>query len=87
MIHECSICHKKEEWHDGWSWWGSLLMEDDGLPILKVCSEQCRAAVDLLGGAEAVLGAIWDAKGSVVLRNRRHYKDILRWRVKHLVLA
>lgn len=77
MIHECSICHKKEEWNKNWMSWGSLLMEDDGLPLLLTCSDLCRKAVELLGGPHRALGAIWDAKKVVVFHNRSKYKDIL----------
>ena len=78
---ECSICHKREEWSSlphKWAWWGSILMQEDGLPLLFTCSDLCRRAVDILGGPEATLAMIWKIRGTTVRYNRSKYKDILK---------
>ena len=41
--HECSMCGKVEPWNEEvWAWFGSYMDLDDGKPIIKVCSEECR---------------------------------------------
>ena len=87
MRHECSICHSSGEWSPSWEWWGSYLAQDVGLPCLTTCSDVCRKAVEILGGPEKVLGAIWDAKGINPRHNRKHYKDILAHKASSLVVA
>jgi len=42
MIHQCSICGVNQEWNDNWSWYGSIKDMENGLPIVKTCSEECR---------------------------------------------
>ena len=46
MKHTCNVCQKCAEWDSGWEWYGSIAMEEDGLPVLKTCSEKCRSEVD-----------------------------------------
>lgn len=42
MRHTCTVCGKKGEWSDTWSWYGSiLLMESQPEDIPKACSDKC----------------------------------------------
>lgn len=86
-VHRCDICGKQGEWSEGtWARWGSLLMEEDGLPLLITCSDLCRTAVLFMGGPERVLGAIWDARGACQPWNKKkHYKNVYRHTVNSLV--
>ena len=45
MKHTCNVCQKCSDWGPGWEHYGSILIED-GLPLLKTCSDQCRAKID-----------------------------------------
>lgn len=58
MIHECSVCRKREHWSGSWMWYGSINDLDGGDPrkpwpknparAIKTCSDECRGrAVDL----------------------------------------
>jgi hypothetical protein len=42
QIHECSVCHKREAWGKTWCWYGSWKAIDDGKPVRKFCSPECR---------------------------------------------
>lgn len=44
--HTCNVCLKCEPWGAGWQFYGSLLIEEEGLPLLKTCSDKCRAQID-----------------------------------------
>jgi hypothetical protein len=44
--HVCNVCQSCGEWGSGWQSYGSALIEDEGLPVLKTCSEKCRAKID-----------------------------------------
>jgi len=50
IFHICSICGKKEEWNDNWSWFGSIKDIDDGNDIVKVCSDICKSKFKSIGG-------------------------------------
>jgi hypothetical protein len=43
--HMCNGCGNWGEWSQEWSWFGSLRDREQGRPIIKVCSNECRAAV------------------------------------------
>lgn len=40
--HICSVCHKEFTWSKESRWWGSLLEEDLGEPVIKICSGSCK---------------------------------------------
>lgn len=42
-IHTCSICRRKDTWGPTWSWFGSIKEEEDGKPVPKFCSDECKA--------------------------------------------
>lgn len=42
QIHECSVCHKREAWGATWQWYGSWRAIDEGRPVRKFCSSDCR---------------------------------------------
>lgn len=46
--HQCSYCEKVEAWLPSWIWWGSYADLDEGRPVLKFCSDDCkeRYAID-----------------------------------------
>lgn len=62
-IHECVNCAKISIWSEGWQWWGSELMVDQGLPLVKTCSDECRKAI---GDPRTVLATLWKATGYMV---------------------
>jgi hypothetical protein len=40
--HTCTVCGKKGEWSDAWSWYGSfVLMETAPGDLPKACSPEC----------------------------------------------
>lgn len=41
-VHQCSVCNDRGPWTDDWSWFGSWKAVDDGKPIKKFCSKECR---------------------------------------------
>ena len=53
-IHECTICHKREAWLEGWQWYGSYETETGGSGLtVKTCSDDCQAAAIETGLAPA----------------------------------
>ncbi len=42
-LHRCTICGRVAAWDPSWTWWGSHRDLDEGRPVVKVCSEPCRA--------------------------------------------
>ena len=50
LLHCCCICGRLAEWNSNWSTYCSLKEIDDGAPIPKFCSLDCRER----GGSEAV---------------------------------
>jgi len=44
--HTCNVCQGCGPWGPGWQFYGSILIEEEGLPLLKTCSDKCRAEVD-----------------------------------------
>ncbi len=42
--HTCSTCGKVDAWLDGWCWYGSYNDLDEGNPVPKYCSTECRPA-------------------------------------------
>lgn len=40
--HICSVCGKIGSWTQEWSWYGSYKDLDDGISVLKFCSQECR---------------------------------------------
>lgn len=51
-IHVCTVCEYRGIWTDAWQWFGSLRDEDEGGPIVKVCSEKCRREATARGLAQ-----------------------------------
>jgi hypothetical protein len=54
--HQCAACHVVAPWGPSWSWYGSVAdLEGSTIrnikpkPIIKTCSEQCRANAKRLG--------------------------------------
>lgn len=46
--HRCSICGKWFTWNEGKTFWhGSYRDIDDGLPVVKLCSEKCLRSFEL----------------------------------------
>lgn len=43
--YKCDICGKIDQWGDTWSWWGSLLQQEN-VPVPTVCSKTCEAELD-----------------------------------------
>lgn len=42
-MHTCTVCGKEEPWiEETWSWYGRYADIDDGKPVLKFCSNECR---------------------------------------------
>jgi hypothetical protein len=44
--HTCNVCQACGPWDSGWQHYGSILIEEEGLPLLKTCSDKCRARID-----------------------------------------
>lgn len=44
--HTCNVCRGCATWGSGWQSYGSYLIEEEGLPLLKTCSDKCRAQID-----------------------------------------
>jgi hypothetical protein len=47
-IWTCTICGKKAEWDDSWSWYGSILHEEtcpNDIPV--ACSEKCIREIEI----------------------------------------
>ena len=42
----CNVCQGCGPWGPGWQFYGSILMEEEGLPLLKTCSDACRSKID-----------------------------------------
>ena len=42
----CTECGREGFWDEGWSWWGSLQDEDDGMIRHVMCSLACRASFE-----------------------------------------
>lgn len=40
-IWECVICQRRETWCNGWRWYGSLDLEEDG-HVVPLCSDACQ---------------------------------------------
>ena len=45
-VHQCSVCGHVGTWDDGWSWYGSYLDQEDGKPVVYMCSKKCQAKVN-----------------------------------------
>lgn len=43
LLHCCCICGRIDTWGDGWSTYCSEGDIDDGVPVPKFCSEDCRS--------------------------------------------
>jgi hypothetical protein len=43
LLHCCCICGHLDVWSGGWSYFGSLKELDEGTPVPKFCSEECRS--------------------------------------------
>jgi len=69
--HSCYICGTVALWGDEWQSYGSILMQEDHGILLKVCSEDCRAKLKELGGADAVFEAECNARGLTSKGKRR----------------
>ena len=41
-LYKCDVCDKVENWNDDWQWFGSYRDEEDGEPLLYICSLNCR---------------------------------------------
>ena len=41
-LYKCDVCGKVENWNNEWQWFGSYKDQEDGKPILYVCSVKCR---------------------------------------------
>lgn len=46
MKHTCNVCQSCGEWDSRWQYYGSILIAEEGLPLLKTCSDKCRAKID-----------------------------------------
>ena len=42
----CNVCQGCGPWGPGWQFYGSILIEEEGLPLLKTCSDACRSKID-----------------------------------------
>ena len=47
--HQCSVCSKVAPWGRSWQWFGSYAALDDGEPIVRTCSAECRRDAKRLG--------------------------------------
>jgi hypothetical protein len=41
--HKCTVCGMRSDWNDSWQWYGAI--DDDGMPIIKTCSDKCRSEI------------------------------------------
>lgn len=41
-IHRCSVCGTEGHWSKDWSWFGSIRDIEDGNPVEKFCSDDCK---------------------------------------------
>lgn len=41
--HQCSVCSKVAPWGRSWQWCGSYEAMENGEPIVRTCSNQCRS--------------------------------------------
>jgi hypothetical protein len=44
LLHRCCICGQLDVWGENWSAYYSIKELDDGVPIPKFCSHECRQA-------------------------------------------
>lgn len=44
--HICAVCHVRGIWGETWRWWGSVVEGEEGVPVLKTCSDACRARLE-----------------------------------------
>lgn len=42
LLHDCETCGDRRPWDGGWRWYGRPDDIEEGRPIRKFCSEQCR---------------------------------------------
>ena len=59
-VHICDMCGLIDDWGDGWQSYGSLLADDEGLPPLKTCSDDCRNTII---DPDLALLRLWKRKG------------------------
>jgi hypothetical protein len=71
MTHECSVCHTTDAWCGSWQWFGSYKDLDDGLPVVRTCSDKCRAQI---AGKESEILAQLQAPHIPQAKARRPYK-------------
>jgi len=62
-IHTCSVCGMTDHWSDDWYWFGSIDDFENGRPILKTCSTECR---EKLGKGQAEL--VFEGVGKIESR-------------------
>lgn len=48
-LHTCSACGGEGPWTETWGWYGSYLDLDNGLPMVKLCSEPCWPLAQRMG--------------------------------------
>lgn len=59
VFHTCSVCSKREPWSDKWSRYCSIADEENGVPLLKFCSDDCARRIPqhkMAGIVNAALG-------------------------------
>jgi len=41
-LYKCDICGKVGNWDNNWEWFGSYKDQDNGKPLLYICSTECK---------------------------------------------
>ncbi len=79
LKHTCNVCQACGEWGPCWQFYGSILIEEECLPLLKTCSDLCRQKID--DPARWIL-KLWAKSGAhpskSVLKTFRTYPDECR---------
>lgn len=72
-IHTCDICGTGNMWVEAWSWYGSMLDEEDGV-VLKICGEPCMEKLKGLGDPDVILRGLREQRGLPPYRKGQHAK-------------
>lgn len=51
-LHICSVCQTRGPWTESWGWYGSWKDIDEGRPVKKFCSDECRGKRKEFAGHE-----------------------------------
>ncbi len=74
--HRCYVCKTKGKWTKDWQNWGSILIEEEGLPVLMTCSQKCR---DKIKNPAIELLKHWNSLGArpskAVLKTFKQYPE------------